>query len=105
MSRFNWSLESGGPEVAYTLVRDELRRNPTLPGFDKLLEARLFPRRRKSARHRSGEEHRAGYTRRLARYRCDNCGLQGRQFYWRCPSAAAGETYPPKRTEEFGWTP
>ena len=39
---FQLVLESDGAEVAYTLVRDELRRNPTLLGFDKLLEARLF---------------------------------------------------------------
>jgi lipopolysaccharide biosynthesis regulator YciM len=30
------------PEAAYELVRDELKRNPTLLGFDKLLEARLL---------------------------------------------------------------
>jgi lipopolysaccharide biosynthesis regulator YciM len=26
-----------------------------------------------------------GYTKRLSRYRCDNCGFKARQFYWRCP--------------------
>jgi len=103
---FQLVLESDGPEVAYTLVRDELRRNPTLLGFDKLLEARLFS---------APPEIRAdidlaksivqGYTRRLARYRCDNCGFKARQFYWRCPACGGWETYPPKRTEEFDLTP
>jgi lipopolysaccharide biosynthesis regulator YciM len=46
-----------------------------------------------------------GYTRRLARYRCDNCGFKARQFYWRCPACGGWETYPPKRTEEFDLTP
>ena len=42
-----------------------------------------------------------GYTRRLARYRCDNCGFRARQFYWRCPACGGWETYPPRRAEEF----
>ena len=39
---FQLVLESEGPEAAYCLVRDELKRNPTLLGFDKLIEARLL---------------------------------------------------------------
>lgn len=103
---FQLVLESDGPEAAYRLVRDELRRNPTLLGFDKLLEARLLV---------APPENRAdldlaksivqGYTRRLARYRCDNCGFKARQFYWRCPACGGWETYSPKRTEEFDLTP
>ena len=103
---FQLVLECEGAEAAYTLVRDELKRNPTLLGFDKLIEARL---------HISPVEARAdldlaksivqGYTRRLARYRCDNCGFKARQFYWRCPACGGWETYPPKRTEEFDLTP
>ena len=45
------------------------------------------------------------YTRRLARYRCDNCGFKARQFYWRCPACGGWETYSPKRSEEFELTP
>ena len=103
---FQLVLEADGPEAAYVLVRDELRRNPTLLGFDKMLEARLFS---------APPEVRAdidlaksivqNYTRRLARYRCDNCGFKARQFYWRCPACGGWETYPPKRTEEFDLTP
>jgi len=103
---FQLVLESEGAEAAYVLVRDELKRNPTLLGFDKLIEARLLI---------SPPETRAdldlsksivqGYTRRLARYRCDNCGFKARQFYWRCPACGGWETYSPKRTEEFDLTP
>ena len=103
---FQLVLEVEGPEAAYTLVRDELKRNPTLLGFDKLIEARL---------HVAPPESRPdldlaksivqGYTRRLARYRCDNCGFKARQFYWRCPACGGWETYSPKRTEEFDLTP
>ena len=46
-----------------------------------------------------------GYTKRLSRYRCDNCGFKARQFYWRCPGCGGWETYPPKRTEEFDIAP
>lgn len=103
---FQLVLEGEGADAAYILVRDELKRNPTLLGFDKLIEARLLI---------SPPETRAdldlsksivqGYTRRLARYRCDNCGFKARQFYWRCPACGGWETYSPKRTEEFDLTP
>ncbi len=103
---FQLELENEGAQAAYALVRDELRRNPTLLGFDKLIEARLLT---------SPPESRAdldlaksivqGYTRRLARYRCDNCGFKARQFYWRCPACGGWESYSPKRTEEFDLTP
>ncbi len=103
---FQLVLESEGPDAAYLMVRDELKRNPTLLGFDKLIEARLLV---------SQPEARAdldlaksivqGYTRRLARYRCDNCGFKARQFYWRCPACGGWETYSPKRTEEFDLSP
>jgi lipopolysaccharide biosynthesis regulator YciM len=39
---FQLVLEGDGAEAAYRLVRDELKRNPTLLGFDKLLAARLL---------------------------------------------------------------
>ena len=103
---FQWELQKEGPQVAYQLVRDELRRNPTLLGLDKLLEAALLTA---SAEQRTDIElvkslvH--GHTRRVARYRCDACGFKARQFYWRCPACGGWETYPPKRTEEFDLTP
>lgn len=103
---FQLVLESEGADAAYTLVRDELKRNPTLLGFDKLLEARLLvvpPETR--ADLDLAKSIVQGYTRRLARYRCDNCGFKARQFYWRCPACGGWETYSPKRTEEFDLTP
>jgi lipopolysaccharide biosynthesis regulator YciM len=103
---FQLVLESEGADAAYRLVRDELKRNPTLLGFDKLLEARLLvasPENRPDLDLAKGIVQ--GYTRRLARYRCDNCGFKARQFYWRCPACGGWETYSPKRTEEFDLTP
>lgn len=98
--------EQGGPEAAYVMVRDELRRNPTLLGLDKLLEAQVQmapPDRRADLELVKSLIH--GHTRRVARYRCDNCGFKARQFYWRCPACGGWETYPPKRTEEFDLAP
>ena len=103
---FQLVLESEGPEAAYCLVRDELKRNPTLLGFDKLIEARLLvssPEVRPDLELSKSIVQ--GYTKRLARYRCDNCGFKARQFYWRCPACGGWETYSPKRTEEFELTP
>ena len=45
------------------------------------------------------------HTRRVARYRCDDCGFKARQFHWRCPACGGWETFPPKRTEEFDINP
>ena len=103
---FQLVLESEGAHAAYSLVRDELKRNPTLLGFDKLIEARLLvasPEARVDLD--LAKSIIQGYTRRLARYRCDNCGFKARQFYWRCPACGGWETYSPKRTEEFDLTP
>ena len=103
---FQLVLESEGANAAYLLVRDELKRNPTLLGFDKLIEARLlFAPLEMRPDLDLAKSIVQGYTRRLARYRCDNCGFKARQFYWRCPACGGWETYSPKRTEEFDLTP
>jgi lipopolysaccharide biosynthesis regulator YciM len=95
-------LESDGNEAAYRLVRDELQRNPTLLGLEKLMSASL-PISEPSVRPdiELAKTIISGYTKRLSRYRCDNCGFKARQFYWRCPACGGWETYPPRRSEEF----
>jgi lipopolysaccharide assembly protein B len=104
---FQQTLEAKGPEQAYALVRDELRRNPTLLGLDRLLEAQIIsagsPDKRRDLELVRSLVH--GHTRRLARYRCETCGFKARQFHWRCPACGGWETYPPRRTEEFDLTP
>ncbi|MFN4326284.1 MAG: lipopolysaccharide assembly protein LapB [Azonexus sp.] len=95
-------LESEGTEAAYRLVRGELQRNPTLLGLEKLMSARLplvSPEVRPDVE--LAKTIVQGYTKRLSRYRCDNCGFKARQFYWRCPACGGWETYPPRRSEEF----
>ncbi len=103
---FQWELERDGPDAAYKLVREELKRNPTVLGLDKLLEAALLnaqPEQRQDIEMVKGLIH--GHTRRVARYCCDACGFKARQFYWRCPACGGWETYPPRRSEEFDLTP
>lgn len=100
---FHGTLERSGAEDAYRLVRDELRRNPTLLGLDKLLEAQLLDapiERRRDLELIKELVHQ--HTRGLAMYKCDNCGFRARQFYWHCPACAAWESYSPRRTEEKG---
>ncbi len=100
---FQGTLESAGAEPAYRLVRDELRRNPTLLGLDKLLEAQLLEapiERRRDLELIKELVH--AHTRGLAMYKCDSCGFRARQFYWHCPACGGWETYSPRRTEEKG---
>jgi lipopolysaccharide assembly protein B len=104
---FQYTLDTKGAEAAYTLVRDELRRNPTLLGLDRLLEAQIAgassPDRRRDLELVKNLVH--SHARRLARYRCDNCGFRARQFHWHCPACGGWETYPPRRSEEFDQAP
>ncbi len=98
---FDGLLESQGAESAYALVRDELRRSPTLLGLDKLLEAQLLDvpaERRQDLELTKTLVHQ--HARGLAMYKCDHCGFRARQFYWHCPACASWETYSPRRTEE-----
>jgi lipopolysaccharide biosynthesis regulator YciM len=98
-------LESEGNQAAYRLVRDELQRTPTLLGLEKLMSA-LLPLVTPEVRTdvEVSKSIIAGYTQRLSRYRCNNCGFKARQFYWRCPACGGWESYPPRRSEEFDQT-
>jgi lipopolysaccharide biosynthesis regulator YciM len=100
---FTCILEQQGAEPAYQLVRDEMQRNPTLLGLDKLLEAQLLDapvQRRHDLELVKNLVHQ--HTRSLAMYKCDNCGFRARQYYWHCPACGEWETYSPRRTEEKG---
>ncbi len=100
---FQYTLDAKGAESAYKLVRDELRRNPTLLGLDRLLEAQIAgassPERRRDLELVKNLIH--THARRLARYRCETCGFRARQFHWHCPGCGGWETYPPRRSEDF----
>ena len=94
--------EVEGGAAAYALIREELRRNPSLLGLDKFLEAQLRvvpPEARADLELVKNLVH--SHTRRIARYTCAQCGFKARQFHWQCPACAQWETYPPLRTEEL----
>ena len=98
---FDGVLKNEGPAAAYQLVRDELQRNPTLLGLDKLLEARLLEvpmERRADVELVKDLVHKR--TRNLAMYHCAHCGFKARQFYWHCPACQAWDSYSPRRSEE-----
>ncbi len=99
---FKAVIELDGVDAAKQLVIDELRRNPTLLGLDKLLEARLMDAPAHIWEELSMVKNLIhGYTAKLARYQCGQCGFKARQYYWQCPGCSRWETYPPRRTEEL----
>lgn len=100
---YHETLATGGAAMAYRLVRDEVRRMPTLLGLDKLLEAQLLeapPEKQHDLQLIKQLIHQ--HTRSLAMYKCEHCGFRARQFYWHCPACGEWETYAPRRTEEKG---
>jgi len=99
---FRATLELDGPQAAYELVKDDLRRNPTLVGLDRLLEAQLMaaPAERK-ADLQVLKDLVHTHSSRLAVYLCGNCGFKAKQFYWQCPACGGWETFPPRLTAEY----
>src|SRR5436190_22786302 len=97
---FTQLLAHEGPDAAAQLIKDELSRNPTLLGLDKLLEAQLMSA---PAERRHDLELVKGlvgqHIKRLGMYRCEQCGFRAKQYYWRCPGCGKWETYTPRRTE------
>src|SRR5260221_2510595 len=97
---FTLVLEQDGPEAAAALIKDELSRNPTLLGLDRLLEAQLLAA--PAERRHDLELVKAlvsQHIKRLGMYKCDQCGFRAKQYYWRCPGCLKWETYSPRRTE------
>jgi lipopolysaccharide biosynthesis regulator YciM len=98
---FQATLEGEGAQSAYRLAREELRRNPTLPGLDKFLEAQLL----EATDERRGDVQLVknlvqSHSARFAYYQCVQCGFKARQFYWHCPACGNWESFPPRRHAE-----
>ncbi|WP_354682902.1 lipopolysaccharide assembly protein LapB [Cupriavidus necator] len=116
-------LDVNGPEAAARLMRDQLRRQPTLLALTRYFEAQAAvaaveapagadgPADDAQAPNGNDEavqettairdllQHR---TRNLARYTCRECGFRARLFYWQCPGCNRWETYAPRRSETLG---
>ncbi len=96
------TAEHEGDEAAWRLVRDEVRRNPTLVGLDRMIDAELIrapAERRQDLQLMKNLVH--SHAQALAVYLCANCGFKARQFFWQCPACGGWETFPPRRTAEF----
>ncbi|MCA3132364.1 MAG: lipopolysaccharide assembly protein LapB [Betaproteobacteria bacterium] len=93
--------DSQGLPAAQALLREELRRTPSLIGLSRLVEGELTAA---PAERRSDLELIRGlvqqHTGNLAQYKCERCGFRARQFYWHCPACHRWETTTPRRTEE-----
>ena len=93
-------VEWEGPAAAEALVSEELRRHPSLLGFERLLETRLAMNKEDGELQLLASLLR-GQTRKLARYRCTRCGFRAREYHWHCPGCTGWDTYPPRRMEEL----
>src|SRR6185503_20312950 len=96
------TAEIEGDEAAYRLVRDEVRRNPTLVGLDRLIDAELVrapAERRQDLQLMKNLVH--SHAQALAVYLCATCGFKARQFFWQCPACGGWETFAPRRTAEL----
>ncbi|MBV8156193.1 MAG: lipopolysaccharide assembly protein LapB, partial [Dyella sp.] len=115
---YRTELEVNGPVAAAALMRDQLRRQPTLLALTKYFEAQAAENQ--AAGNSSAEAADGGgdavvdaqaqetaairdllqlRTRNLARYTCRECGFRARLFYWQCPGCNRWETYAPRRSE------
>ena len=94
------SSRTTGAEAATQLIKEELARNPTLLGLDKLLEAQLMAAPADRRHDLELVKNLVGqHIKRLGMYRCEHCGFRAKQYYWRCPGCGKWETYSPRRTE------
>jgi lipopolysaccharide biosynthesis regulator YciM len=97
---FALTLAEEGPATAGALIKDELARNPTLLGLDRLLEAQLLAAPAERRHDLELVKQLVGqHIKRLGMYKCDHCGFRAKQYYWRCPGCNKWETYSPRRTE------
>jgi lipopolysaccharide biosynthesis regulator YciM len=129
---YKYELDVHGIDDAVALMRDQIRRQPSLMALTRLVEAEAT-RASEAVSHEAvatadvaesalADPVEAGAnadiqraqdlgairdllqsrTRNLARYTCQECGFRARLFYWQCPGCNRWETYAPRRTETLG---
>lgn len=121
---YRTELDVNGPEAAAALMREQLRRQPTLLALTRYFEAQAAEMQAvETAAAEGAAVATAGgeavaqdqtsevvairdllqvRTRNLARYTCRECGFRARLFYWQCPGCNRWETYAPRRSEALG---
>ena len=94
--------EASGSAAAIEWVEQELGRQPSLLGLEKLLELRAGQTAgAERAEIELSQRLIQPQARRLARFVCNRCGFKARQFYWQCPGCSRWDSYAPRRTEEM----
>jgi lipopolysaccharide biosynthesis regulator YciM len=83
--------------AAEQLLRDELKRRPSLLGYERLLTMRAPSDEVLAGLHPLIQAQ----ARKLARFRCTKCGFRAREFHWQCPGCTSWDSYPPRRIEEL----
>jgi lipopolysaccharide biosynthesis regulator YciM len=86
-----------GRAAAEQLLRDELKRHPSLLGYERWLALRGVADDALAGLHPLIQAQ----ARKLARYRCGRCGFRAREFHWQCPGCTSWDSYPPRRIEEL----
>lgn len=110
---YRTELEVNGPEAATALMRDQLRRQPSLLALTRYFEAQAAQAEAAASASDAVADEGASETaaisdllqlrtRNLARYTCRECGFRARLFYWQCPGCNRWETYAPRRSEALG---
>lgn len=118
---YRTELELGGAAAAVALMRDQLRRQPSLQALTRYFNAQALelapaasaeaggaaPVPDEACAAQAGEivairDLLEARTRNLARYTCRECGFRARLFYWQCPGCNRWETYAPRRSEALG---
>jgi lipopolysaccharide biosynthesis regulator YciM len=89
-----------GAPAAEALVSSELQRHPSLLGLERLVAARLAVNKDDTELQLLASVLRE-HARKLARYRCAQCGFRAREFNWNCPGCNSWDSYPPRRIEEL----
>lgn len=121
-------LELNGAEAAVAVMREQLRRQPSLLALTRYFDAQAAQASQTAEVAIAGGGEAAATdapvataagqeqaqevaairdllqlrTRNLARYTCRECGFRARLFYWQCPGCNRWETYAPRRTEALG---
>ncbi|MFN0163670.1 MAG: lipopolysaccharide assembly protein LapB [Burkholderiales bacterium] len=98
---FRLTMELQGVQAALRVVREEMRKSPSLAGAEWMLEAQAVdaPGERVSDLNQVRNLVHT-QAQRMARYACENCDFKARQFFWRCPGCGNWESYSPRRIEE-----
>lgn len=92
-----------GISVAADYLGEQLQKNPSMPGYAKLLEGRavLAPVERK-ADIEGLRKLLVDHGRSQAMYHCAACGFKARQYFWHCPACSEWESFLPARGQTKG---